>query len=149
MKHLAIGMILLLPLYAAHPAGFAHVTGSQLKTMEKGMAGKKLASNPLGNYGNHTMQLSHREASGEAELHETMNDIFVVESGEATLVVGGTVASAKTTAPNEVRGPSIQGGEKKKLGAGDIVHIPAKTPHQLLVDSGKQFTYAVIKVAAQ
>jgi hypothetical protein len=29
---------------------------------------------------------------------------------------------------------------------GDIVHIPAKTAHQLLVAPGKVFTYFVIKV---
>ena len=33
-----------------------------------------------------------------------------------------------------------------KLAAGDAVHIPANTPHQLLVENGKQFTYFVIKV---
>ena len=89
---------------------------------------------------------AHREGPGEAELHETQADIFIVQSGEATLKVGGTVVSPKTTAPNEIRGPSISGGEEKKLGAGDVVHIPAKIPHQLLLDAGKQFTYAVVKV---
>ena len=67
-------------------------------------------------------------------------------SGEATLVVGGTIPGGKTTAPNEIRGPSVQGGEKKKLGPGDVVHIPSKTAHQLLVDNGKQFTYAILKI---
>ena len=75
-----------------------------------------------------------------------MADFFVVESGEATLVVGGQVVGGKTTAPNEIRGPKINGGERRKLAAGDIVHIPVKAPHQLLVENGKQFTYFVIKV---
>ena len=60
--------------------------------------------------------------------------------------MGGTVADPKTTAPHEVRGPSISGGEEKKLGPGDVVHIPAKVPHQLLVESGKQITFALLKV---
>jgi uncharacterized RmlC-like cupin family protein len=33
-----------------------------------------------------------------------------------------------------------------KLGVGDVVHIPVKVPHQLLVEPGKQFTYFVVKV---
>jgi len=56
------------------------------------------------------------------------------------------VVSPKTTEPNEVRGPSIKGGERKPLAAGDVVHIPAKIPHQLLVPAGKEFTYFVMKV---
>jgi mannose-6-phosphate isomerase-like protein (cupin superfamily) len=74
---------------------------------------------------------------------------MVVESGEATLVVGGTVVNPKTTAPHEIRGPSIKGGEKKSLAAGDVVHIPVKVPHQMLVESGKQITYFVVKIDAR
>lgn len=47
----------------------------------------------------------HRESSGQAEWHEKQADLFIVESGEATLVVGGTVVDPKTTEPNEIRGP--------------------------------------------
>jgi mannose-6-phosphate isomerase-like protein (cupin superfamily) len=74
---------------------------------------------------------------------------MVVESGEATLVVGGTVVDARTTAPHEIRGPSIRGGEKVALGAGDVVHIPVKIPHQMLLESGKQITYFVVKIDAR
>jgi mannose-6-phosphate isomerase-like protein (cupin superfamily) len=90
--------------------------------------------------------IAHREGDGEAELHEREADFFVVQSGAATLIVGGEMVNGKTTAPNEVRGPSIKGGEKKALAAGDVVHIPPKVPHQLLVPAGKEFTYFVIKV---
>ena len=52
----------------------------------------------------------------------------------------------KTTAPNEMRAASIKGGEEKKLAAGDIVTIPAKVAHQVKMDTGKEFTYFVVKV---
>ena len=55
----------------------------------------------------------------------------------------------RTTQPHEVRGPSIRGGEKKLLAAGDVVHIPAKIPHQMLLESGKQITYFVVKINAE
>lgn len=143
-------LTLLTPLVAADPAGFAMWSGKQLKGYEKSLApkidAKKFASQPLGKFGNHTFQIAHREGNGEGELHETQADLFIVQSGEATLVVGGSIPGGKTTAPNEIRGPSVEGGEKKKLGPGDVVHIPSKTPHQLLVDAGKQFTYAIMKV---
>ena len=60
--------------------------------------------------------------------------------------VGGTVVGGHTSAPDEIRGTSITGGEKKILGAGDAVHIPAKVPHQMLVANGKKVTYFVVKV---
>jgi len=61
-------------------------------------------------------------------------------------VVGGTVVDSKTVSPHEVRGPSIKDGVSKRLSPGDIVHIAAKTPHQLMVPAGKEITYLVVKV---
>lgn len=137
---------------AADLPGFTHWTASDLKGYEKKLSPKaasdpaKVASESLGKFGTHNAQISHREASGVVEVHAKVADIFVVETGEATLVVGGEVVGLKAQTPDEGRGTSIKGGQKVKLAAGDIVHIPAKMPHQLLLDSGKQFTYFVVKV---
>ena len=138
-------------LAAADPAGFAQWKGAELKEVTTRSShlkidAHKIASQPLASYGNHSLSVIHREGSGEAELHETQADIFIVQSGEATLVVGGTVVDPKTTAPHEIRGPSIKDGVSKQLGPGDIVHVAAKTPHQLMIPAGKQFTYAIVKV---
>jgi mannose-6-phosphate isomerase-like protein (cupin superfamily) len=138
-------------LIAADPAGFALWTASDLKGMEKKLSEKvdnaRFASKQLEKFGNHYTMLAHREGDGSAELHEKDADIFFVESGTATLLVGGEMVGAKTTAPGEVRGTSVKNGVEHKLGPGDIVHIAAKTPHQMLLDGGKGFTYFVIKVA--
>lgn len=138
---------------AGLPEGVGHWTSGELRGFEKSLAPKitaqKVATLPLAGYGNHSFLMAHREGSGEAELHETQNDVMVVESGEATLLVGGTVMDPKTTAPHEIRGPSIQGGEKVALAAGDVVHIPIRTAHQMLVESGKQITYFVVKIDAR
>jgi mannose-6-phosphate isomerase-like protein (cupin superfamily) len=107
---------------------------------------KKVATEQLGKFGNHLAMIGHRAGDGEAEVHDVQADFFVVQSGEATLVLGGDVVNPKTTAANEVRGPSIKGGQRHPIAAGDIVHIPAKVPHQLLIPAGKEFTYFVIKV---
>ncbi len=137
-------------LVAAVPSGFEMWKGGQLKAFEKSLAPKinaqKVATQQLGKFGNHLVMVAHREGNGEAELHETQADVFVAQSGEATLIVGGKMVGGKTTAPHEVRGPSIEGGDRRKLGPGDIVNIPSKIPHQVLVDAGKQFTYAIVKI---
>ncbi len=135
---------------ASDPSGVVYWPASQLQGYSKTLAPKinekKVASEQLGKFGNHSFMVAHREGNGEAELHQAQADVFFVQSGQATLVVGGEVVDGKNTAPNEVRGPSIRGGEQKKLSAGDVVHIPAKIPHQLLVEPGKQFTYFVVKI---
>jgi mannose-6-phosphate isomerase-like protein (cupin superfamily) len=116
---------------------------------ELAAAGKPFASRDLTRYGNHYTMLAYREATGSSELHEHEADVFVVETGEATLVTGGQMVNPKTQKPGEIRGTSIQGGERHTLSAGDIVHIPAGTPHQLLIEKGKPFTYFVVKVTGQ
>ena len=63
--------------------------------------------------------------------------------GEITMVYGGTVVDGKTTAPGEIRGPSIKGGTEVKLGAGDVLHIPAKVAHRMNLDPGARVTYFV------
>jgi mannose-6-phosphate isomerase-like protein (cupin superfamily) len=137
---------------AAEPEGFVMWPGTELRSYGQKLAPKmnagKVATERLATWGNHFAMIAHREGDGESELHETQADVFFVQSGEATLVVGGEVEGGKTTAPGEIRGPSIKGGSKHPLAAGDVVHIPAKTPHQLLVAPGKKFTYFVVKVDA-
>lgn len=154
MRALAMALIMAAAaLTAGLPEGVGHWTNGELRDFEKKLGPKinaqRIATQPLASYGNHSFLIAHREGSGEAELHETQNDVMVVESGEATLVVGGTVVDPRTTAPHEIRGPSIRGGEKMALAAGDVVHIPIKTAHQMLVQSGKQITYFVVKIDAR
>ena len=135
---------------AGDPPGFALWKSADLKMSSKSLKPKmnamKVATQALPGFGNYTFLLAHREGSGEAELHEKQADIFVVQTGEATLVYGGEMEGAKTTAPNEMRAPSIKGGMEKKLAPGDIVTIPIKMPHQVKLDPGKEFTYFVVKV---
>src|SRR5437899_4724034 len=92
-------------------------------------------------FANHALSVSHRDKNGNPELHEKQTDIFVIQSGEAALLVGGEIVGRKSTKPGEVVGDSIKNGVKKNVSAGDVVHIPAGTPHQFFVDPGKQVTY--------
>ncbi|MFN0084599.1 MAG: hypothetical protein ACKVX9_04360 [Blastocatellia bacterium] len=135
---------------AAMP-NFALWSARELKGYEQPLREKvsgesKASSIKLADYGSSNVAISHREANGIPEVHAHMDDYFIVESGEATLVVGGEVVNPKHPEPNETRGDSIRAGERKPLAAGDVAHIPADLPHQLLVEKGKRFTYFVIKV---
>ena len=139
---------------SADLAGFNYWSAKELKGYEKPLHEKvsgpnKTSSIKLADYGSSNVSISHREANGIPEVHAQMGDYFVVESGEATLIIGGEVVNAKTVEPGETRGDSIKGGERRKLTTGDVVHIPTDMPHQLLVESSKPFTYFVIKVKAK
>lgn len=110
---------------------------------------KSIAGNTLGSWGNNSASLWRRAKSGEAELHKTKVDLIVVEDGAATLVTGGAIPDARTTAANEVRGSSIRGGVSRKVGPGDIIRIPSGTPHQFVLDKGQSISYFALKLAAR
>jgi uncharacterized RmlC-like cupin family protein len=135
---------------AAVPAGYDHWTAGQLRTREEVLrktVKNGLASETLGHWGNHLLLKTRREASsGQAEWHEKQADLIVVQSGQATIVIGGTIVNGKPTAANEIRGTSIEGGERQALKAGDVVHVPAKIPHQVLLDAGQTLDYMVLKI---
>jgi mannose-6-phosphate isomerase-like protein (cupin superfamily) len=98
------------------------------------------------NFGNHILSVSHREKDGVAELHQNKADVMIIQSGEATLVAGGEVIDPKPTAPNEIQGSGIKGGEKHSVAPGDVIEIPAGVPHQFFLAPGKQITYLLVKV---
>jgi mannose-6-phosphate isomerase-like protein (cupin superfamily) len=79
-------------------------------------------------------------------VHRTDTDIFYVLSGEGTMVLGGTLeGGTREPAPNEVRAPAIAQGEEHPLAAGDVLVIPAGTPHWFR-DVRSPMTYYVVKV---
>ena len=104
------------------------------------------ASEMLKEYPQHFTMLSFRSRSGEVEVHERFADLFVVLAGAATLVTGGEVNGARIVAPGETRGESIAGGVQQNLRAGDVVHVPAGTPHQMLLKGDENITSLVMKV---
>ena len=146
---------LALPLLTAQetvPEGFQHWTADSLKQLDQTLkveAGKNahhIGMQRLGDFPNDTFMLSRREADGVVEWHENQADIFFVQSGSATLLVGGTMVGGELTEPHEKRNGTIQGGIRRKLSAGDVVRIAPKVPHQLLLDGAQNFTYFVVKV---
>ena len=124
------------------PQGFEHWSPAASQRVAQALA-TEAAADPLAN---EAFLLVHREADGQVEWHETQVDVFFLQSGSATLVAGGTLLNGETVAPHEKRNGTIQGGTRRKLSAGDVVRIPARVPHQVVLDGAHEFTYFVIKV---
>lgn len=87
---------------------------------------------------------SRRDKAGVAEVHTKDADIIYVQEGSATFVTGGTMIDAKETAPNEIRGKEISGGETRMITKGDVIIVPAGTPHWFK-EVPEPMTYYVVK----
>jgi mannose-6-phosphate isomerase-like protein (cupin superfamily) len=140
-----------LPFAGAQTLTVDHLTQSQLiaKARElnaKAQGSEGAASSKLNEYPNHFTMMALRRKDGGAEIHENYADFFFVVSGSAKLLTGGTVPDGKTVSPGEIRGKSVLNGVETTLNQGDIVHIPATLPHQLLLPESESFLYFVIKV---
>src|SRR6266481_3042386 len=134
------------------PDGFQQWTGASLKDIgltlktEADASSHHMSVRRLADFPQDTFMLSRRQADGIVEWHENQADIFFVQSGSATLLVGGNMVGGETVEPHEKRNGKIEGGVRRTLSAGDVIRIPAKVPHQVLLDGSKSFTYFVIKV---
>jgi len=148
---LGVAILTLMALAGQSGASGVHVWRStdivaKGKVLAQKLDAQKVASETIATEGNRTFMVAHREGSGIPEWHEKQADVIFISAGQITMVYGGTLAGAKTTAPGEMRGGSIQGGTEAKLGPGDVLHIPAKVPHQMMLAPGVQVTYFVTKV---
>ena len=73
--------------------------------------------------------IANRAMQRGAEMHGKTNHVFIIVDGEATFVTGGTLTNPTTPAANQVRGGGIEGGVAHHLSKGDVITIPANTPH--------------------
>jgi mannose-6-phosphate isomerase-like protein (cupin superfamily) len=90
--------------------------------------------------------LANRREAGEAEFHEKTGHIFIIVEGEATFVTGGTLVGARQTSPDEKRAAKIDGGQTHHLTKGDVITIPAKTPHWWKEVPTKTVAYYAVNV---
>ena len=93
--------------------------------------------------------LAQRREAGLVEYHEHTNHVFIMVEGEATLVVGGNMVDPKRTAPAQMRAPSLQGGTTYHLSKGDVITIPAKTPHWFKEVPTKTIAYYAVNIESE
>jgi len=93
--------------------------------------------------------LAQRRAAGEVEYHDHTNHVFVLVEGQATLVVGGTMIAPKRTASDQMRAPSLEGGTTYQLTKGDVITIPAKTPHWFKEVPTKTVAYYAVNIESE
>ncbi len=95
-----------------------------------------------------TVSGSHREKAGQVEVHDKETDVIHVIDGEATFVTGGSMVGGKTTKPGQSMGTDIKGGQTHHLTKGDVIVVPAGTPHWFK-EVPHSVSYYVVKVLKQ
>jgi mannose-6-phosphate isomerase-like protein (cupin superfamily) len=91
------------------------------------------ASDVLG--GKASVAMLHRtKPEASALIHDHVTETYYIFEGSGTLVTGGTLGNAKPTDLSRMNAGmsqtgTRQGGESRKVRPGDIIMIPAGTPH--------------------
>jgi mannose-6-phosphate isomerase-like protein (cupin superfamily) len=74
--------------------------------------------------------IANRGEQRGSEVHDNTNHVFIIVDGEGEFITGGKMIDPKVTGPGQTRGSGIEGGVSHHLTKGDVITVPAKTPHQ-------------------
>lgn len=94
----------------------------------------------------HDVQIIHRAGYTQPEIHAAKWDIYVILDGSGTALIGGERTNWVEGRPPEEQRPQLAGAQAFRVTKGDIVHVPARVWHQVLVEAGTSITYALINV---
>ena len=101
---------------------------------------------PRADHRRHDVQIIHRAGYTQPEIHETKWDIYVVLDGSGTVLLGGERVNWVEGLPREEQRPELSGAQEFQITKGDILHVPARSWHQVQVADGESITYALINV---
>ena len=76
-------------------------------------------------------------APGRPAVHPADGEYTIVLEGAGTLMSGGRLAGPRMTRPDLIEGDRIDGGTTRPIRPGDVMLIPAGTPHWFGVDGGR------------
>jgi mannose-6-phosphate isomerase-like protein (cupin superfamily) len=97
-------------------------------------------------YRRHNISIVHRIGYTQPEIHEEKWDLYVVVDGSGTLLVGGERIGWVDGLPQQDQHPGLSGAQAFRVTKGDVMHVPARVWHQLVLDEGQSMTYMLINV---
>ncbi len=81
-------------------------------------------------------QLEYRPGNAPAAVHTEDAELMVVLQGTGNIITGGTLVGGKQVNTYNMSGPSIADGQDHNVVKGDMILIPANTPHQVVPGGG-------------
>ena len=111
-----------------------------MSLIDKAKADRKgdapLVSEPILSMAPYRAQLEYRPGTAPAALHEKDAELMVVLQGVGNIVTGGKLVDEKRNNANNLSGSSIMGGNSQAVVVGDMLIVPANTPHQVIPTGG-------------
>ena len=149
---LVVAAVLVSPSYAVDAPVVQVNTASQIQALvsslrSQAQAGNGIATAYLAQYPNHYAQLIVRTRSGEVEIHQQFDEMVIMLDGTAKVITGGTPQNPHSVRPGELRSSSVSGGTPIAMATGNILHLVAGTPHQVILSPGSFVAYVDVKVA--
>src|SRR5215470_8418919 len=90
--------------------------------------------------------LEYRPATAPAALHEKDAELMVVLEGAGNIVTGGKIVDEKRVNAANLSGPSIADGNSQAVVKGDMLIVPANTPHQVIPTGGAPIVLMTLHV---
>src|SRR6185503_1563 len=92
---------LVAPVFAADQSAFGLWKAAELKqrdeALSKHVGADHSSRETLADYGDHRFRFLYRDADGVPEQHDNIVDVVFVQSGEATLALGGKMINLKAS----------------------------------------------------
>ena len=95
-----------------------------------------LVAEPILQLAPYRAQLEYRPGTSPGAVHEKDAELMVVLEGAGNIVTGGKLVDEKRVNSANLSGPSISDGKSQSVVKGDMILIPANTPHQVIPTGG-------------
>ena len=105
-----------------------------------------IVAEPILSLAPYRAQLEYRPGTSPAAVHEKDAELMVVLEGTGDIVTGGKLADEKRTNANNLSGSSITGGNSQAVVKGDMLIVPANTPHQVIPTGGAPIVLMTLHV---
>jgi mannose-6-phosphate isomerase-like protein (cupin superfamily) len=125
----------------ATPPGSVFMNDKDIMALvDKAKADRKgdapMQAEPILLLGGYRAQLEYRPGTGPAAFHEKDAELMVVLDGKGDIVTEGKLVDEKRVNANNLSGTSIANGVSHQVVKGDMILIPANTPHQVIPGGG-------------
>ena len=105
-----------------------------------------LVAEPILSLAPYRAQLEFRPGTSPAAVHEKDAELMVVLEGTGNIVTGGKLVDEKRNNANNLGGSSIAGGKSQAVVKGDMLIVPANTPHQVIPTGGAPIVLMTLHV---
>jgi mannose-6-phosphate isomerase-like protein (cupin superfamily) len=105
-----------------------------------------LVAEPILSLAPYRAQLEYRPGTSPAAVHEKDAELMIVLQGAGNIVTGGKLVGEKRNNANNLGGSSIAGGHSQTVVKGDMLIVPANTPHQVIPAAGEPIVLMTMHV---